>query len=89
MLVLSRRRGQKVLILDAETEDILCTVTVAHVHGDKISLGFEAPDDIIIHRKEVMDRIKKKSTPTKSTEPLPPEEIDSPMYSTRDPYRYG
>lgn len=52
MLVLSRQRDEAVLIGD----DI--TVKVVDIRGDKVRLGFEAPADVKIHRKEVWLRIK-------------------------------
>lgn len=58
MLCLSRRPGQSIVILDSETEEVLCELTVNRVHGDKVSIGLQSPDHIIIHRKEVQDRIE-------------------------------
>ncbi len=51
MLVLSRKINEKVVI----AENI--TVTIVQVRGDKVRLAFDAPKDIIIHRKEVYDAI--------------------------------
>jgi len=33
-------------------------VCVVEIRGDKVRLGFEAPDDVRIHRKEVWLRIQ-------------------------------
>ncbi len=51
MLVLSRKKGEKVLI----GQNI--EVTVLDVRGDRVKLGFECPADIPIHRRELADRI--------------------------------
>ena len=51
MLVLSRRVGEQILL-----GDDIC-VTVVAVRGDKIRLGFTAPDEVPIHREEVYRRI--------------------------------
>ena len=51
MLVLSRRVGEQVLL-----GDDIC-VTVVAVRGNKIRLGFTAPDEVPIHRREVYRRI--------------------------------
>jgi len=51
MLVLSRRVGEQVLL-----GDDIC-VTVVAVRGNKIRLGFTAPDEVPIHREEVYRRI--------------------------------
>lgn len=53
MLCLSRKLGEQVVIND----DI--TVTVMEVRGDKVRLGFEAPVEIPVHRKEVYDAIQR------------------------------
>jgi carbon storage regulator len=47
MLVLSRKVGERVRI----GEDIV--VTIVDIRGDKVRLGFEAPDDIPIVRTEL------------------------------------
>lgn len=50
MLVLTRRRGESIVI-GGEIE-----VTVLEVTGDKVRVGIEAPDDVDIHRKEILER---------------------------------
>jgi len=47
MLVLSRRKNEQVMIGDDTV------VTVVEVLGDKVRLGFEAPKEVAIHRREV------------------------------------
>ena len=48
MLVLSRRRGQRVLIAgDVE-------VAVLEIHGQQVRLGFTAPRDVAIVRTELL-----------------------------------
>ena len=51
MLVLSRKVREAVRI----GPDI--EVVVLEVHGDRVKLGFAAPNDVPIHRGEVYDRI--------------------------------
>jgi carbon storage regulator len=51
MLVLSRKRGETIVI----GEDI--TVTVLATEGDRVKLGIDAPAEIPVHRKEVYRRI--------------------------------
>ena len=50
MLVLSRNRGESVVI------DGVITITVLRVDGGKVKLGFEAPQHVRILRKEVSPR---------------------------------
>jgi len=51
MLVLSRRRGEAIVIDDR------VTVTVLELRGDRVKLGFTGPADVPIHRQEVHRRI--------------------------------
>lgn len=53
MLVLSRTKGQKIIIGD------IVEVTVVEVRGDKVRLGIEAPKEVSVHREEVRDAIKR------------------------------
>lgn len=52
MLVLSRHRDESIMLGD----DI--AITVVEIRGDKVRLGFDAPMELPIHRKEVYDAIK-------------------------------
>lgn len=51
MLVLSRKKSESIVIND----DIV--VTVVEVRGDKVRLGIQAPREVPVHRKEVLDAI--------------------------------
>jgi carbon storage regulator len=51
MLVLSRKRNERIVIRD----DIV--ITVVEIRGDKVRLGIEAPKDVPVHRQEVYDQI--------------------------------
>lgn len=51
MLVLSRKKGESVVIDDN------IVVTVVEIRGDKVRLGIEAPRDVPIHRTEVKERM--------------------------------
>ena len=53
MLVLSRKVGESVLIGNN------IKVTVLQLEGNNIRLGFDAPNDVVIHREEVFNRINK------------------------------
>lgn len=59
MLLLSRRKGEEILIGD----DIVITVT--DIRGDKVRLGITAPTEIPIHRREVYDAIQRDGPRTK------------------------
>lgn len=49
MLVLSRKRGEQIVIGGA------IVVTVVEIRGDKIRIGIDADKEIPVHRKEVED----------------------------------
>jgi carbon storage regulator len=51
MLVLSRKENEAIKI-GQEIE-----VVVLEIHGDRVKLGFLAPSEVPIHRREVHDRI--------------------------------
>lgn len=54
MLVLTRRKGEKIIIGDS------IEIIVVDTRGDRIKLGIKAPCDIPVHRLEVYEVIKKK-----------------------------
>ena len=51
MLVLSRKKNESIVI----NEDIV--VTIVEIRGDKVRLGIDAPRDIPVHRREVLEAI--------------------------------
>jgi carbon storage regulator len=56
MLVLSRRRNQKILI---DTQQGRITLTVVEIRGgDLTKIGIDAPQEMPVHRSEVMQRIE-------------------------------
>ena len=56
MLVLSRKRGEEIVI----GNDI--TVTVLAVDGDRVKLGIAAPAEVPIHREEIFQKIGSRSS---------------------------
>ncbi|MFP3904846.1 MAG: carbon storage regulator CsrA [Armatimonadota bacterium] len=66
MLVLTRKEDEQVVIAD----DIV--VHVVEIKGNVVRLGFEAPSDIPIHRREVYDEI---SAENKRAAFVDPEQI--------------
>ena len=55
MLVLSRHRGESIVINDE------IVITVVDIRGDKVRIGVEAPSDIPVHRQEVYEAIKREA----------------------------
>ncbi len=52
MLVLSRKKDESIVINDN------IVVTVIDIRGDKVRLGFDAPKEVTIHRREVYEQIQ-------------------------------
>ena len=51
MLVLSRRKGESIILADS------IRVTVVEIRGDKVRLGIEAAGTVPVHREEVWETI--------------------------------
>ena len=51
MLVLSRKKGEEIVIGDA------IFMTIVDIRGDKVRVGIEAPREIPVHRREVKEAI--------------------------------
>lgn len=51
MLVLSRKKGQSIMI----GPDI--EISIVDIQGEQIRLGINAPRDVTIHRKEIFEEI--------------------------------
>lgn len=60
MLVLSRKKDEKIVIGDS------ITLMVIEIKGDKVRLGIEAPRDVTVHRQEVYEAIRRESAPEKN-----------------------
>ena len=60
MLVLSRKKGERIVINDN------IVITIVEVRGDKVRLGIEAPKDVGVHRQEVYDAIQQAPSPTEN-----------------------
>ena len=52
MLVLSRKKGQRVMIGDG------IVITVVEVRGNKVRFGIDAPKEVPVHREEVYNQIR-------------------------------
>ncbi len=59
MLVLSRKKDEKIIIGDK------ITVMVIEIRGDKVRLGIDAPREITVHRQEVYEAIKREISAAK------------------------
>jgi carbon storage regulator len=63
MLVLSRKTEESVVVGDHNRFEPMLKVTVLQINGGSVSLGFEANEDIPVHRREVWERIRASDRP--------------------------
>ena len=64
MLVLTRKKGEKIIIDDN------IELTVVEIEGNKVKLGIGAPKSIEIHREEVYRRIEEENKEAASSKDL-------------------
>lgn len=55
MLVITRREGEEVVIGDPAAP--LGIVRIASIKGDRVRIAFEFPREILVHRREVADKV--------------------------------
>lgn len=55
MLILSRNKGQKIMIND----NII--LSVLEINGDQVRIGIEAPSNVTIYREEIFEAIKQQN----------------------------
>lgn len=55
MLILSRNKGQKIMI----NQDIV--ISIVEVSGDQVRIGIEAPEQVTIYREEIYNAIQQQN----------------------------
>jgi len=55
MLILTRKLGEQITIED----DI--TITLIEIKGSHVKLGIDAPKNVVIHRREIYERIREEN----------------------------
>lgn len=61
MLILARKSRESVVVGAADNQSEMVRVTVIEVRGGMVKLGFEAGNEVPIHRAEVWERIRAES----------------------------
>lgn len=75
MLVLARKSQESVVVGAADNLQEVVRVTVIEVRGGTVKLGFQAGDEVPIHRAEVWERIR-----AESQAPDPKPSVPRPKY---------
>ena len=63
MLVLSRKRNEKIVLPTVDVE-----ITVVEIQGDRVRLGIEAPHSLPVHRDEVWLKIQRQEQQQREAE---------------------
>lgn len=77
MLVLSRRPGDSIII--GEGRDRV-RVTVVEVSGDRVKLGIEAPQEVVILRQELCEAVEAEN---RAARQVRPEQVGEALRSLR------
>lgn len=64
MLVLSRKKGQSIIIADN------IEITVVEILGDTVRIGVNAPREVAVHRLEVFEQIAAENQQAKNSQGL-------------------
>jgi carbon storage regulator len=64
MLVLSRKKGQSIIVADN------IEITVVEILGDTVRIGVNAPREVAVHRQEVFDQIAAENQQAQQSEGL-------------------
>ena len=72
MLVLSRKKDEKIIIGDS------ISIMVIDIRGDKVRLGIDDPRDVSVHRREVYDAIQRENRRASQTGSGATKDIEPP-----------
>jgi len=64
MLVLSRKKGQSIIVADN------IEITVVEILGDTVRIGVNAPREVAVHRLEVFEQIAAENQQAKNSQGL-------------------
>lgn len=77
MLILSRKKNEQIVISD----DI--TITVLDVEGEKVKIGIDAPKDIKVFRKELIEEVKNTNAESTSSTVSSLKELQEKIFTKK------
>ena len=82
MLVLTRKAGQSITILDN------IEVTILEVRGDSVRIGIKAPSVVPVHRSEIVDSVRAQNLrAAAAAAELQPDELDAALSGVKNPVK--
>jgi len=80
MLVLTRKAGQSITILDN------IEVTILEVHGDSVRIGIKAPSVVPVHRSELLESVRAQNLrAAAAAAALEPAELTAALSAVQSP----
>ena len=81
MLILSRKRNEKIMIGDE------ISIMIVDIRGDQVQIGIDAPRSIPVHRYEIYEEIKNSTLDAAKSVPLDLDALKKKVRPGHDPHK--